>query len=129
MRYGGIFDFDAKSERLHVVNAELESGDVWNDPKHAQDLGREKKSLEAIVSTLSEIRQGLLEAQELFELAAEDEDDATLEAIDFTAFRELADFRTRRPVLSQWYEDFCTRPSMAQTGYSGQTHDQGQPPS
>lgn len=87
MRYGGIFDFDAKSERLHVVNAELESGDIWNDPKHAQDLGREKKSLEAIVSTLTKIRQGLLEAQELFELAAEDDDDATLEAIEQDCYK------------------------------------------
>ena len=40
--YGGIFDYDAKAERLQVVNAELEDPSVWNDPKHAQDLGREK---------------------------------------------------------------------------------------
>ena len=81
-RYGGIFDFDAKSERLHVVNAELENPDVWNDPKHAQELGREKKSLDTVVGTLTEIRQGLSEAQELFELAADDNDDATLQAIE-----------------------------------------------
>ncbi len=43
--------------------------------------------------------------------------------LDWIAFRELADFRTGRPVLSQWYEDFCTRPSMAQTCFSGQTDD------
>jgi len=47
--------------------------------------------------------------------------------LDWIAFRELADFKTDRPRLSQWYEDFCARPSMVQTGYSGQTHDQGQP--
>ncbi|SOC20555.1 glutathione S-transferase family protein [Thalassospira xiamenensis] len=43
--------------------------------------------------------------------------------LDWIAFRELADFRTGRPRLSQWYEDFCDRPSMTQTGFSGQTHD------
>ncbi|MBL4841167.1 MAG: glutathione S-transferase [Thalassospira sp.] len=43
--------------------------------------------------------------------------------LDWIAFRELADFRTARPRLSQWYEDFCGRPSMTQTGFSGQTHD------
>ncbi len=43
--------------------------------------------------------------------------------LDWIAFRELADFRTDRPRLSQWYEDFCARPSMTQTGFSGQTHD------
>ncbi len=79
---GGIFDYDAKSERLQVVNAELESAEVWNDPKHAQELGREKKSLETTVHTLAEIDAGLTDAQELFELAADDDDDATLAAIE-----------------------------------------------
>ena len=41
--YGGIFDFAAKSDKLEQVNAELEDPDVWNDPKKAQDLGKEKK--------------------------------------------------------------------------------------
>lgn len=89
-RYGGIFDYDAKSERLQVVNAELENPDVWNDPKHAQDLGREKKSLEDVVQTLSALGSGLADAAELFELAASDEDDATLLSIetDADAFQE-----------------------------------------
>ena len=30
MRFGGIFDYDVKAERLHVVNAELEDPNVWN---------------------------------------------------------------------------------------------------
>lgn len=80
--YGGIFDFDAKSERLHVVNAELESPDVWNDPKHAQDLGREKKALENVVVTLTHVSSGLSEAQDLFDLAKEEDDDDTLIAIE-----------------------------------------------
>lgn len=80
--YGGIFDYDLKAERLHVVNAELESADVWNDPKHAQDLGREKKSLETIVETLDAILNGINDAHELFELASADDDNDTLEAIE-----------------------------------------------
>ena len=81
-RYGGIFDYAGKSERLHVVNAELESPDVWNDPQRAQELGREKKSLDNIVGSLTHIGSALSEARELFELAAEDDDDATLIAIE-----------------------------------------------
>ena len=42
--FGGIFDYEAKSERLQVVNLELENPDIWNDPEHAQELGKEKKS-------------------------------------------------------------------------------------
>ena len=53
--YGGIFDFDLKSEKLEQVNAELEDPKVWEDPKRAQDLGKEKKSLEAIVESLTAI--------------------------------------------------------------------------
>ena len=85
--FGGIFDYDAKSERLHVVNAELEDPAVWNDPKHAQDLGREKKSLEDVVMTLSSLKESIKDSLELFELAAADSDDATLEAIEEDANR------------------------------------------
>ncbi|WP_345250605.1 peptide chain release factor 2 [Pigmentiphaga soli] len=63
------------------MNAELESADVWNDPKHAQELGREKKALETVVLTISEIESGLRDAAELFEMARADDDDATLESI------------------------------------------------
>jgi len=88
--FGGIFDYDFKTERLQVVNAELESPEVWNDPKHAQDLGREKKSLEEVVGTLGELGTGLADSAELFELAAADDDDATLESIerDADAFQQ-----------------------------------------
>ena len=85
--FGGIFDYDDKSERLHVVNAELEDPAVWNDPKHAQDLGREKKSLEDVVMTLSSLTESIKDSLELFELAAADSDDATLEAIEEDANR------------------------------------------
>lgn len=83
--YGGIFDYEAKAERLHVVNAELEDPSVWNDPKHAQELGREKKSIEDVVLTLSQLSQSIADSQELFELAAADNDDQTLEAIETDA--------------------------------------------
>ena len=100
--YGGIFDYDAKAERLHVVNAELESPDVWNDPQHAQDLGREKKSLEKVVDALTRIAQGLQDAHDLFELASEDGDDATLAAIeaDVDAIGELLEALEFRRMFS-----------------------------
>ncbi|MGN6581136.1 MAG: peptide chain release factor 2 [Bordetella sp.] len=78
----GYLDYDAKAERLHVVNAELEDPKVWDDPKRAQELGREKKSLEEIVGTLSELSVGISDARELFELAASDADDDTMLAVD-----------------------------------------------
>ena len=74
-----------KSEKLEQVNGELEDPNVWNDPKRAQDLGKEKKSLEAIVNSLTEIDAGLRDARDLFEMAREEGDDSTLEAIEADA--------------------------------------------
>ena len=80
--YGGIFDFDLKSEKLDQVNAELEDPAVWNDPKRAQDLGKEKKSLENIVHTLIKIDGDLTDASDLFAMAREEKDEDTLIAIE-----------------------------------------------
>ncbi|RAP66069.1 peptide chain release factor 2 [Achromobacter sp. HZ01] len=53
-------------------------------------MGREKKSLEDVVETLTALGSGLADSNELFELAAADDDDATLESIeqDADAFQE-----------------------------------------
>ncbi len=96
--FGGIFDYEVKAERLHVVNAELEDPTVWNDPKRAQELGREKKSIEDVVNTLTALAQSIADSSELFELAAADADDETLEAIEadaetFQATLEGMEFR------------------------------------
>lgn len=71
-----------KSEKLDQVNGELEDPDVWNDPKRAQDLGKEKKSLEAIVHTLIKIDSELNDARDLFEMAREEKDEDTIVAIE-----------------------------------------------
>jgi len=83
--FGGIFDFDIKSEKLEQVNAEMEDPAIWNDPKKAQDLGREKKSLEAIVHTLTKIHADLRDATDLFAMAREEQDEDTLIAIETDA--------------------------------------------
>ncbi|MEO0314436.1 MAG: peptide chain release factor 2 [Pseudomonadota bacterium] len=83
--YGGIFDFDLKSEKLEQVNGELEDPKVWDDPKRAQDLGKEKKSLENIVDSLTNIRGGLRDAADLLEMAREENDDDTLIAVEADA--------------------------------------------
>ncbi len=75
----GIFDYDAKKERLEEVNAELEQPDVWNEPERAQALGKERSSLEAIVQTLDQMSQGLEDVQGLLELAVEAEDEETFD--------------------------------------------------
>ena len=78
---GGIFDFEAKRQRLEEVARQLEDPAVWNDQKRAQELGREKKSLDTIVGGLESISTGLADSRELFDLSREEDDDATLVSI------------------------------------------------
>jgi len=78
---GGIFDFDGKKQRLEAVEKLLADPGVWSDQKKAQELGREKKALDATVERLSSIAAGLSDAQELFELARAEGDDATLSGV------------------------------------------------
>jgi peptide chain release factor 2 len=87
--FGGIFDFDKKSEKLEQVNQELEDPTIWNDQKRAQDMGREKKALEGVVLTLEKARADLSDASDLFDMAREEGDDATLQAVDGDA-QEIA---------------------------------------
>lgn len=83
MSSGGIFDYDAKKERLEEVNAELEQPDVWNEPERAQALGKERSALEAIVETIDQLTQGRDDVSGLLELAIEADDEETFnEAVE-----------------------------------------------
>ena len=79
---GGIFDYDAKTERLRTVIASLEDPTVWNDPKKAQELGKEKKALEGVVVTIAELESELSDNAELYEMSKEDGDEAGLMTIE-----------------------------------------------
>lgn len=77
MYFGGIFDFDAKVERLEEVNAELEQPEIWNTPEKAQALGKERSVLEMVVNTIRTLDQGVEDVEGLIELAIEAEDEDT----------------------------------------------------
>jgi peptide chain release factor 2 len=79
--YGGIFDYPGKRDRLDEVIKLTEDPALWNDAKQAQELGRERKSLEAVVITLEEVDQALKDTGELFELAQMEADEDTLHSV------------------------------------------------
>ena len=68
--------------RLNEVNASLENPNVWNDPKRAQELGKEKRSLEAVVETITHLTSSLSDNAELFEMSREEGDEAGMLAIE-----------------------------------------------
>lgn len=81
-RLGGIFDFDVKKERLVEVERELELPSVWDDPDNAQALGKERSNLEAVVATIENLDVGLVDAQELLDMAVEEQDEETVSAVE-----------------------------------------------
>jgi peptide chain release factor 2 len=82
---GGIFDYEVKETRLIEVTRALEDPKVWDDAQRAQELGKEKKSLESVVLTLREVGQRLRDADEIFELARAEDDDDTIASVEADA--------------------------------------------
>ncbi|WP_444997646.1 peptide chain release factor 2 [Aliikangiella sp. IMCC44359] len=77
----GYLDYDTKNERLTEVERELELPDVWNEPERAQALGKERASLEVVVKTIEKLDAGLDDANDLLELAVEEDDKATVDEL------------------------------------------------
>lgn len=63
------------------MNSEIENPDLWNDPKHAQEVSKEKKMLDDIVGSFNRLTQGVADARELFELSMAEKDWDAVEAI------------------------------------------------
>ena len=78
---GGIFEYEERSERLIEVLRELEQPDVWNNPELAQELGKERASLENIVNTIQSLEESLSESTELLKLAEEENDEETVAVV------------------------------------------------
>jgi peptide chain release factor 2 len=55
--------------------------EVWNDPERAQALGRERASLELVVNTIRNMDNNLGESADLLEMAAEEDDQETVDAV------------------------------------------------
>ncbi len=55
---------------------------MWSDAKRASDLGREKKGLEGLVSTLDQLHHDLADTTELFGMARGDNDASALASLE-----------------------------------------------
>jgi len=81
MCLGGIFDYANKKERLTEVELELGEPSVWDKPQRAQELGKERAALEAVVKTIEVMDAGLADASELLEMAVAEDDQDTADAV------------------------------------------------
>jgi peptide chain release factor 2 len=66
---------------LEEVRIELEDPDVWNNPEKAQQLGKQRAQLEAVVNGLDSTARSVSDAAELLELAELEQDESTIESI------------------------------------------------
>ena len=79
---GGIFDYPAKERKLSEVNAALEDPKVWDNPKRAQELGKEKKSLEDVVLVIERLSTELADNAELFDMSKAEGDEGGMLSIE-----------------------------------------------
>jgi peptide chain release factor 2 len=99
MSCGGTFDVDSKEKRLIELAQALESPDVWSDQKRSQELGKEKKLLDDVVTRMRRIAGELADAAELFDLTRAEGDDATLQSLGAdvqTLGRQIGDLEFQR---------------------------------
>ena len=64
------------------MNAALEDPAVWNDPKRAQELGKEKKALEGVVLVIAQLDSDIADNTELYEMSKGDNDIDSLTHIE-----------------------------------------------
>ena len=84
-----FLDWDRALRRLDELNAKVEDPTLWNDPKAAQDVMRERRRLDEAIGATRAIERELADDLELIELA-EAEDDAAMVADGLAALADLA---------------------------------------
>ncbi|MFN3590610.1 MAG: peptide chain release factor 2 [Thermaurantiacus sp.] len=73
----GFLDWDRALRRLDQLNAEVEDPRLWDDPKRAQTLMRERRRLDEAIAATRAIENDLASTVELLELAEAEGDEAT----------------------------------------------------
>ncbi len=83
-------DWDRALRRLDELNARVEDPTLWDDPKAAEAVMRERQRLEAAVGTVREISSEMSDAIEFVEMGeAEGDDDVANEGL--SSLQRLAD--------------------------------------
>ncbi len=78
---GGFFDVETKQSRLNEIDEQLENPDLWQNFELSRNLNQEKVSLEKSLQAIQSLKTAVADAIELAELAREEDDQDTLNAI------------------------------------------------
>ena len=74
-----FLDWDRALRRLDELNARVEDPALWNNPKDAEAVMRERRRLEAAIGTVKGIGQEMADAIEFVELGEAEDDQATID--------------------------------------------------
>ena len=72
-------DWERALRRLDELNARVEDPTLWDDPKQAEAIMRERRRLETSIGTVNEIGQEMADAIEFVEMGEAEGDDAVVE--------------------------------------------------
>ena len=74
-----FLDWDRALRRLDELNARVEDPTLWNNPKEAEAVMKERRRLEAAIGTVREISAQMADAIEFVELGEMENDEATVD--------------------------------------------------
>ncbi|HET9458786.1 MAG TPA: peptide chain release factor 2 [Sphingomicrobium sp.] len=86
-----FLDWDRAQRRLEELNAKVEDPKLWDDPKAAQDVMRERRRLDEAMGATKAVERELADTVELMELAESEGDEALVD----DAVKSLADLAER----------------------------------
>ncbi|WP_073975113.1 peptide chain release factor 2 [Erythrobacter donghaensis] len=72
-------DWDRALRRLDELNARVQDPNLWDNPKQAQAISREQKTLETAVNTVNEIAAEMADAIEFIELGEAEGEESIVE--------------------------------------------------
>lgn len=94
-----FLDWDRALKRLEQLNGRVEDPTLWDDPKAAQEVMRERRRLEEAIAATRKLESELADTVELIEMA-EAEGDESLVDDGLTALSDLADRAERDKVAA-----------------------------
>jgi peptide chain release factor 2 len=86
-----FLDWDRAQRRLEELNAKVEDPALWNDPKQAQEVMRERRRLDEAINATRSLERELSDTAELIELAESEGDDSMVD----DGVRSLAELAER----------------------------------
>jgi len=94
-----FLDWDKANRRLQELNAKVEDPTLWDDPKAAQEVMRERRRLEEAIGATQKIETELKDTVELIEMAELEGDEGLIDD-GVTALGELAERAERDKVAA-----------------------------